>query len=93
MDTINHDIYVFTTQKILVKDSPILRVIHEEDGDWQFLNSNDTLDVKDARVVSLGEIISLDNTVSEVISLPRGKQADRDFVGGAWSFLDVLPTI
>ena len=86
---VNYDIYVFTTRHILAKESPILRVIHDEDGDWQFLNATDSLVVDDARIVSLGEIISLDNTLSEVISLPKGKQADRDFVWGAWSILDV----
>ena len=93
MSKINYNIYVFTTHQILVKSSPILRVIHDEDGDWQFLNSDDSLDEKDARIVSLGEIISLDYTLSAVMNLPKGKQANRDFVGGKWSFLDLMPTL
>ncbi len=93
MDVINYDIYVFTTRRILEKNSPILRVIHDEDGDWQFINSDDSLDEKEARIVSLGEILSLDYTLSEVMSLPQGKQADRDFVGGTWSYLDLMPNI
>ena len=34
---INYKQYVFTTKYVVNDKSPIIKVIHEKDGDWQFL--------------------------------------------------------
>ena len=47
---------VFTTRQWLEQNDPVLRVVHDEDGDWQFLTGNQIID--DARLVSLEEMTS-----------------------------------
>jgi hypothetical protein len=64
-------------------------VLHEEDEDWQFLGSEGNLNESDAMVVSLGEIIQFDETISEIINLPIGKQALRNNKGESWYIYDL----
>jgi hypothetical protein len=89
MSEVNYDIYVFTTKYVVKNNSPIVRVLHDEDGDWQFLGSEGNLQETDAMVVSLGEIIEFDTTLSEIINLPIGKQALRTNIGKTWYIYDL----
>lgn len=88
MNSINSNIYVFTTKKVLKEGNPIIRVIHEQDGDWQFLGDEHNLQEEDAMVVSLNEIVDYDKSLSDIIHLPEGKQAIRDGIGGVWHIFD-----
>lgn len=89
MNKINYDILVFTTKYVLKKGSPILRVLHDKDENWQFLGDEGNLQEVDAMIVSLGEIVEFDTTLSEIISLPAGKQALRSNKGGTWYIYDL----
>ena len=60
--------YVFTTKSIVYKKEPILWIIYDYDGDWQFLNGENNLTEKDAMVISFGEILQLDSTLMEAVS-------------------------
>ena len=91
MNTINYDVYVFTTKRLILEGDPILRVLHDEDGDWQFLGKEDVLNESDAMVFSLGEILELDPSILDVISIPNGTQALRDKIGGEWLYF--TPTL
>lgn len=92
---------VFTTIFVLRDKKDITHVTHdEEDGAWQFFSNDDFEDFeKIAKIVGLGEIVELDNTLLEIADLPEGYQADRRFKGDRWvinkknSFISVsLPT-
>ena len=74
---------------VLKEGYPIIRVIHERDGDWQFLGDGRNFQEEDAMVVSLKEIVEYDKTVSDIINMPEGKQAIRDSVGGIWHITDL----
>lgn len=89
MEEINYNTYVFTTKYVMQNNSPIVRVLHDEDGDWQFLGDEGNLQETDAMVVSLGEIIEFDSTLSGVIDLPIGKQALRNNIGENWYIYDL----
>lgn len=89
MNKINYNIYVFTTKYVIKRGSPIVRVLHDEDGDWQFLGNEDNLQETDAMVVSLREIIEFDETLSKIIDLPIGKQAIRNSIGDDWNICDL----
>lgn len=67
---INYDQYVITTKYVINNNSPIIRVIHEKDGAWQFLGKEENLSESDAFVLSLEEILCLDSTLQDVLSLP-----------------------
>lgn len=69
---------VLTTKYILENQSPILFVFHYiEDGMWQFSGSENIITDSDFRIVSLEEIITIDDSVLELINLPLGKEAYR----------------
>ena len=89
MNNIDLNIYVFTTKYVIKDKSPIVRVLHDEDGDWQFLGNEGNLQESDAMVVSLGEIIQFDETLSEIINLPIGRQAMRNDKGTQWYIYDI----
>ena|ERR1700743_3476321 len=74
---------IFTTRQWLELEQPILRVVHDTDGDWQFLTGDQL--PEDARLVSLDQIVGKDNTLNEVFNLDYGKAADRLHIGGEWT--------
>jgi hypothetical protein len=74
---------IFTTKQCLEHLKPILRVVHEIDGDWQFLTGDQM--PEDIKLVSLEELILRDKTLNEVFNLEYGEEAEREFVGGQWT--------
>jgi len=73
---------IFTTQQWLELDKPILRVAHENDGDWQFLTGD--VMPEDIRVVALKEMVLRDETLNDVFNLEYGESAEREEIGGSW---------
>ena len=65
------------------RDKPILRVIHDKDGDWQFLTGDQMPD--DIRLVALEQMTLRDNTLNEIFDLDFGESADREFSGAEWT--------
>ena len=88
-NTMNKNQYVLTTRFVIYDNSEIIRIIHEENGDWQFLGCEDNLKESDAVVVSLGEMMDFDNSLSVVDSLPVGKQALRTNKQSPWYIYDI----
>ena len=73
---------IFTTRQWLENNEPILRVVHEEDGDWQFLTKE--IDFENGKVVALEQMILRDETLNELFDLEYGEEAERDFIGDKW---------
>ena len=75
---------VITCCHIIENGADILYVSHDaEDGMWQFLCGG-THTQEQARVVSLNEIFTLDNTISELASMPCGYIAERKNKNSKW---------
>ncbi len=73
-----------TTASIVDGKSPILYVSHDEDdGGWQF-HTGDTVDMSEAKLVSLYSVVQRDPTLKELADLPLGWEASRSSVGQAW---------
>jgi hypothetical protein len=73
-----------TVRQIIVDGDPILRVSHDEDdGGWQFLTGGQ-VEMKDAMLVGLGEIVALDPSVIELADLPLGWRATRENQDSPW---------
>jgi hypothetical protein len=72
----------FTTRRV-IGGLPILLVIHDQDGDWQFLCGT-TNDSENGAIVSLGGALDRDGTLGEVADLPEGWRAERPKIGGEW---------
>lgn len=75
---------VFTTRQGVNQNIPVLYVSHDEDdGAWQF-HHGENISIEDAMIVSLAEIISLDNTLNELFDLPLGWIAIRKSINDSW---------
>ncbi len=77
---------VFTTKFVLNDGKDITTVYHyEEDGAWQFSSSDEVRDFEEvARIVSIDEIVKLDNTLLEIADLPEGFMAFRNSKIDKW---------
>lgn len=73
---------VFTTRQWLEEQKAIVRVVHDEDGDWQFLTGDQM--PEDIKIVALEELIKRDCSLNDVFDLEYGEAADRDSQGGEW---------
>ena len=73
----------FTTRQWIEQHKPILRVIHDTDGDWQFLTGDQM--PEDIKIVGLEQLVLRDKTLNEVFDLEYGEEANRDFVGEKWT--------
>jgi hypothetical protein len=72
-----------TTKRIVYEGEPILGVVHETDGDWQFVD-NGPLELDDVLLVHLGHIVDHHPEVLEVADLGPGWQAWRDDAKSPW---------
>ena len=80
----NLNIAVFTTKYILEKSSSILYVFHyEDDGAWSFSGHEDCRN-GDYRVISLEEIINIDNSIFDLVDMPCGYLAKRADKNSPW---------
>ena len=77
------DLGIFTTRQWLELDKPILRVVHDNDGDWQFLTGDQM--PEDIKLVALEQMVIRDKTLNEVFDLDYGYSAEREFIGGEWT--------
>lgn len=73
---------VFTTRQWLEDGHPIVHVVHDYDGDWQFLTGDQS--ENDIKLVALKQLVGRDNTLNDVFDLDYGEEAIRDSVGGEW---------
>jgi hypothetical protein len=73
---------VFTTKQFIEESKPIVRVTHDEDGDWQFLT--DEASLTEPRLVHLSFMTNKDKTLNDVFQLQYGQSAERDFIGASW---------
>jgi hypothetical protein len=74
-----------TTKDVVIKKTPILFVSHDEDdGMWQF-HCNDDVDMNDAILVSLKEIVDYDSSVTKLADLPFGWIAFRESNQSLWN--------
>lgn len=75
---------VITTKNIISHISDIVLVSHDEDdGTWEFLDGEEVKE-EDAAIISLYEIVKLDNSINELCELPLGWIAYRDSKNGKW---------
>ena len=80
------DVAVFTTRAIVEDGAWIASISHDaEDGAWQFHDAGaGSVDMAEARIVSLRQIVERDPTVRDVLDLPLGRRASRDAADSPW---------
>ena len=82
---------VFTTKFVIIDKKDITYVTHDkEDGAWQFFSDDEFDNFESvAKIVGLGEIIKIDNTLLELADMPEGFSAYRKFKGDRWTIQEV----
>ena len=79
------NVMAMTTKNVMKKNKLIVYVSHdEEDGMWQFHDGSD-VEMDDAMLVSLEEVVSQDSTLMELHDLPIGWIAWRDTKDSVWN--------
>lgn len=63
---------------------PVLLVARNHDGDWCFLCGEEHEGDDYARVAGIGHVIAGDPTLTEVLDLGAGEEAERSSVSAAW---------
>lgn len=74
---------VLTTRYVVKNNSPVVNVIYDEDGDWQFLGKEE-IDESDAVVISMEEMIRHDGTLCNVPELECGQSVMRESIHSPW---------
>jgi hypothetical protein len=74
---------VITTKYVVKNGSPIVVVYYDEDGDWQFFGK-ERFNEKDAFVISIQQILDIDNSLVNLPDLERGQQALRSDKNADW---------
>jgi len=78
------NVMVMTTKNIMKKNKRIIYVSHDnEDGMWQIQDGSD-VEMDDAMLASLEEVIALDSTLMELNNLPIGWIAWRNTKDSVW---------
>ena len=68
----------------VIDGQDVLRVVHDADGDWQFLCGKPVHASPEPVVVSLGCQVARSPSLMELHDLPVGWCADRERVQSAW---------
>jgi hypothetical protein len=71
------DTACITCTHVLNKQNPILYVIHDKDGSWQFLCGQNNHTEANAKVISLKQIVAIDETINDLFEMPLGVGVER----------------
>jgi hypothetical protein len=78
------NVATFTQRSIMERRHPILLVVHDrDDGGWQFLDGS-KVQMSEAMLVGLKEIVNLDDSVIKLTDLPLGWYARRERARDPW---------
>ena len=80
----------FSTAKVVHDGFPVLRVSHDRDGGWQFLDAT-TYEPGECILLCLGCILERDATLGQVSDLLPGWSAWREKVGADWERWEQAP--
>ena len=75
---------VFTVKKILDRSESITTVVHDYEGEWQFLG-NGEVTISDLLIISLNQLLEIDNSIESLLNMSKGVEANR-VKDGEWSF-------
>ncbi len=82
------DYAVYCCPHVFNKQRPILLVILDPDGDWQFLcGEND--DTDECHTVGIGHLLDQDLGLGKFANLNEGSGAERESVKHEWQFFEL----
>ncbi|MAM87014.1 MAG: hypothetical protein CME36_06875 [unclassified Hahellaceae] len=82
------DYAVYCCPHVFNKQRPILLVIRDPDGDWQFLcgQSDDT---DECHTVGVGHLIDRDSELAQLANLEEGTGAERESTENDWEYFEL----
>ena len=80
------DTAVFSSTYIFKDGLPVLYVVHDSEGDWQFHAGNGDFDTSKLMLVSLKNVLDYDPALNEVSDLPVDFMATRKSVDDPWVY-------
>ncbi|MDQ3944340.1 MAG: DUF4262 domain-containing protein [Actinomycetota bacterium] len=80
---VSPDALVLTTKSIAFDGAPVMGVVHDEEGEWQFLD-NPAVDMKDLTIVHLAHVMAPRPELGAMGDLPAGYEAWLD-PQGRWA--------
>ena len=75
---------VVTQRLVIEKKHPVLFVVHDKSGDWQFL-ANEFSRLDPVVELPLSDLLTIDSTLGQVAHLERGRRARRTALDSTWS--------
>lgn len=82
---------VFCCQSVFERSKPILRVAHDHDGDWQFLDGEEREENEVPRLVCFEHIVAWEPEILALHDLPRGWFAERESESIEWQRMELPP--
>jgi hypothetical protein len=79
---------VITTKYVMKNGSLIIEVYYDDDGDWQFFGSEECSE-DDAVVISVQQILDIDNTLVDLPDLKKGQRAYRTSKNTNWEISSI----
>ena len=83
------NVAVFTSTQVIFENYPILYVVHDSDGTWQFHTGGD-IKIEDAKIVALSEIVTRDPRILALAGLSMGWIATRTSQNDDWERFEDL---
>ncbi len=82
------DFGVYCCPRVFRKERPILLVIRDPEGDWQFLcgGSDDT---EDCHHVEVGHLLQRDPSLEVMVNLSEATGAERENNEDEWTFFEL----
>jgi hypothetical protein len=85
----NPKLAVFSTKYVVNEGKEIVYVVHDMDGEWQFL-SEDKVTVEDLMIISLGSLLTKDPSLNDIVSIEPGHKAMRNRNGESWKVSKIV---
>jgi hypothetical protein len=82
----NFEDVVFTTNGVIHRGEEILFIAHDDEDNWQFLPALG-LPISELAIVTFETLIELDDSLSELPSIPAGKMGKRKAKGNNWEIV------
>ena len=73
---------------VLERKRHITYVVHDIEGDWQFLCGEEGHDESNIRIIALDQAVRIDGSVRQIASMPGGKSAKRRNTNENWTIFE-----
>jgi hypothetical protein len=86
----NSDYGVFCCPHVFHQEKPILLVVRDDDGDWQFLCGYDTFGPdQNCHLVGMGHLLERDASLADLVNLEPSNGVERDTINQAWKYFNL----